>query len=123
MTGAILVIFIATQTAISVPLQLALGVLPTILAVSVVAILFGCLDGISMVKAGDTEVPFETLSTSDTATTIKFTVPDGSNSVEISGATVVPEFGLIAVLVLGAVLVAVIGLARFKGNWMNLQRF
>jgi PnrA-like ABC transporter substrate-binding protein len=81
------------------------------------------IDGISMVKAGDAEVPFETISTSDTASTIRFTVPEGSSSVEISGATVVPEFGLIAVLILGAVLVAVIGLARFKGSWMNLERF
>ncbi|HEV8387608.1 MAG TPA: BMP family protein [Nitrososphaera sp.] len=81
------------------------------------------IDGISMVKAGDAEVPFETISTSDTASTIKFTVPEGSSSVEISGATVVPEFGWIAVLILGVVLVAVIGLARFKGTWMNLERF
>jgi basic membrane protein A len=80
------------------------------------------IDGISMVKAGDTEVPFETISASDSASTIKFTLPEGSSSVEISGATVVPEFGLIALLVLAATMVAVIGLARFKGASLNLGR-
>lgn len=55
-------------------------------------------------------------------TTISVTVPE-SGSVEITGATVVPEFGVIAALVLAASLVAVIGVARFKGNLFGLGRF
>jgi hypothetical protein len=80
------------------------------------------IDGISMVKAGDNELTFETLSSTETKTTIKFTVPDGGNSVEIYGASVVPEFGVIATLLLAALLVAVIGLARFKGILPGLGR-
>jgi hypothetical protein len=80
------------------------------------------IDGISMVKAGDNELTFETLSSTETQTTIKFTVPDGGNSVEIYGASVVPEFGVIATLLLAALLVAVIGLARFKGILPGLGR-
>jgi basic membrane protein A and related proteins len=78
------------------------------------------IDGISVIKNGDQELNFETVSTTDDATTIKFTVPD-SKSVEISGATVVPEFGLIAALVLASMLAAVIGLARFRGS-LNVGR-
>jgi predicted secreted protein with PEFG-CTERM motif len=74
------------------------------------------IDGISMVKAGSSDVEFETVGSTDTDTTIKLTVPDGESSVEVTGATVVPEFGMIAALVLAASLVAVIGFARFRGN-------
>ena len=81
------------------------------------------IDGINMVKAGAQEVEFQTISSSDSESTIKFTLPEGSNSAEISGATVVPEFGVIAALVLGVMLVAVIGLVRFRGNSLNVGRF
>jgi predicted secreted protein with PEFG-CTERM motif len=49
-------------------------------------------------------------------------VPEEDKSVDIHGATVVPEFGVIAVLVLAALLVAVIGFARFKGTGLGLGR-
>ena len=74
------------------------------------------IDGISMVKAGSNDVQFETVGSTDTDTTIKLTVPNGESSVEVIGATVVPEFGTIAALVLAASLVAVIGFARFRGS-------
>ncbi len=80
------------------------------------------IDGISMVKSGGNELTFETLSSSEMQTTIKFTVPDGGNSVEIFGASVVPEFGTIAALILAVLLVAVIGLARFRGTSLGLGR-
>lgn len=80
------------------------------------------IDGINMVKAGDTNVEFQTISSTDSASTIKFVVPEGSNSVEISGATVVPEFGALVALVLAALLVGVIGIARFKGALLNPGR-
>jgi hypothetical protein len=80
------------------------------------------IDGISMVKAGDQDLEFETVSSTDAETTIKFTVPEGNTSAEIFGATVVPEFGVIAGLVLAMLLVAVIGIARFRGTSLNLGR-
>jgi basic membrane protein A len=81
------------------------------------------IDGISMVKAGANEVQFETVSSTETETTIKLTVPGGQDSVEVIGATVIPEFGLIAALVLAVSLVAVIGVARFRGGLTRLGRF
>jgi len=80
------------------------------------------IDGISMVKAGDKDLAFQTISTTGSASTIKFEVPEGSNSVEISGTTVVPEFGTFVALVLAALLVGVIGIVRFKGALLNLGR-
>ncbi len=80
------------------------------------------ISGISMVKVGDTDVEFQTLSSTDTATTIMFTLPEGSNSADIHGTSVVPEFGVIAALVLAALLVAVIGIARFKGTALGLWK-
>jgi basic membrane protein A len=80
------------------------------------------IDGISMVRAGGQELNFETVSSTDGQTTIKFTVPEGNTSVEIMGATVVPEFGVMAVLVLAMLLVAIIGIARFRGTPLNLGR-
>ncbi|MGH9876660.1 MAG: BMP family lipoprotein [Nitrososphaerales archaeon] len=80
------------------------------------------IDGISMVKAGDKELEFETVSSTEGETTIKFTVPEEDKSVEISAATVVPEFGVMAVLVLATLLIAVVGIVRFKGTQMSLGR-
>lgn len=80
------------------------------------------IDGISGVQAGGKDLNFETVSSTEETTTIKFTVPEEDKSVDIHGATVVPEFGVIAVLVLAALLVAVIGIARFKGTMLGLGR-
>jgi len=80
------------------------------------------IDGISLVKAGDTAVEFQTISTSDSASTIRFVLPEGSTSAEISGTTVVPEFGTLVAIVLAALLVGVIGVARFRGTLLNPGR-
>ncbi|HEX6067607.1 MAG TPA: plastocyanin/azurin family copper-binding protein [Nitrososphaera sp.] len=64
----------------------------------------------------------EVVNEDDQSTTISFTVPE-RRTVEITGATVIPEFGVIAALVLAVSLVAVIGVARFKGNLFGLGRF
>jgi phosphate ABC transporter phosphate-binding protein len=75
------------------------------------------IDGIQVISAGGQEVTFQQVGSTATDTTIKFTVPDGSTGpVSIKGASVVPEFGVVAALVLAASLVAVIGIARFKGQ-------
>ena len=80
------------------------------------------IDGISRIMAGSQEVPFTTVESNASDTTIEFSVPTGVNSVEIMGATVVPEFGMVvAVLVLATSLVAVIGIARFSGRSLGFR--
>ncbi|AIC15678.1 cupredoxin domain-containing protein [Nitrososphaera viennensis] len=73
------------------------------------------IDGIQSVTANGQTVQFTSTNSTD-STTIKFTAPAGATSVDITGTMVVPEFGVIAALVLAASLVAVIGVARFKGQ-------
>ncbi|WP_337862473.1 PEFG-CTERM sorting domain-containing protein [Nitrososphaera sp.] len=80
------------------------------------------VDGITAVMAGGQELDFEEVSSTDMETTIKFTVPEVDKSVEITGATVVPEFGMMATLILAVSLVAVMGFARFKGYAPSLGR-
>jgi predicted secreted protein with PEFG-CTERM motif len=81
------------------------------------------ISGISSVMAGSTGVDFTQVESDDESTTIKFTVPAGTSSVQIMGAKVIPEFGVIAAIVLAASLVAVIGFARFKGTSFGIGRF
>jgi phosphate transport system substrate-binding protein len=66
------------------------------------------IDGITMIRAGNADINYEVVSKDSSSTTIRFTVPDGANSVNIHGATVVPEFSVIAILVLAASIVGVI---------------
>jgi plastocyanin len=73
------------------------------------------ISGINSVTAGGQTVNFTPTKNAD-STTIKFTVPEGSTSVEIKGATVVPEFSVIAVAVLGISIAAIIGYTRFAKN-------
>jgi predicted secreted protein with PEFG-CTERM motif len=63
----------------------------------------------------------EVVTEDDQSTTISVTVPD-NGGVQLTGTTVVPEFGVIAALVLAASLVAVIGFARFKGTAFGFGR-
>ncbi len=75
------------------------------------------IDGITMVRAGNEEVNYEEVSESSSSITIRFAVPDGSDSVDIHGAMVVPEFGVIALLVLAASIVGIVAYTRFaKGG-------
>lgn len=62
------------------------------------------------------------VSEDDESTTISVTVPDGGEVTITADTVVVPEFGVIAALVLAASLVAVIGFARFKGTAFGLGR-
>ena len=79
------------------------------------------IDGISSIMAGSQEVPFTTVDSTAAETTIAFSMPTGANAVEITGATVVPEFGIVAALVLAISLVAVIGIARFSGRSLGFR--
>jgi predicted secreted protein with PEFG-CTERM motif len=80
------------------------------------------IDGISSVEGNNNQIEFTKVDSAD-STTVTFTVPSGVSEVEISGAVVVPEFGVIAALILAASLVAVIGFARFKGTSLGFGRF
>lgn len=82
------------------------------------------ISGISAVTtSGGENVQFEQVSLTEDATTISFTLPEGETYVDITAATVVPEFGVIAALVLAASLVAAIGFARVKGSSLGFGRF
>jgi phosphate transport system permease protein/phosphate transport system substrate-binding protein len=70
------------------------------------------IDGVNAVRAGNQEIEFQTVSESSSSTTIRFAVPDGADSVNIHGATVVPEFGVVALLVLAASIVGVMAYTR-----------
>lgn len=75
------------------------------------------IDGITMVRAGNGEIDYEEVSESSSSTTIRFAVPDGQDSVDIHGAMVVPEFEVIALLVLASSIVGVVAYTRFaKGG-------
>jgi plastocyanin len=73
------------------------------------------ISGINSVTADDKTVNF-TPTNNANSTTIKFTIPAGSTTVVIKGATVVPEFSVIAVAVLGISIAAIIGYTRFARN-------
>ncbi|HXV46583.1 MAG TPA: phosphate ABC transporter substrate-binding protein PstS [Nitrososphaera sp.] len=79
------------------------------------------IDGITMVRVGSTDVDYEEMSDSSSSTTISFTVPDGADSVDIYGETVVPEFNVIVLLVLAASIVGVVAYTRFaKGGTLGI---
>jgi len=73
------------------------------------------ISGINSVMAGNQELLKDQPITNTDSSTIKFTVPEGSTTVVIKGATVVPEFPVIAA-VLVATIAAFIGYTRFARN-------
>jgi len=76
------------------------------------------ISGVKSVIAGGQELLKDTPTETADSTTIKFTLPAGSTStsVEILGTNVVPEFSVIAVLVLGVSIAAIIGYTRLSRN-------
>ena len=70
------------------------------------------IDDITMVRVGNEDIDYEEVSEGSSSTTIRFTVSDGADSVNIHGATVVPEFNIIALQVLAASIVGVISYTR-----------
>jgi predicted secreted protein with PEFG-CTERM motif len=82
------------------------------------------ISGISAVTtSGGDDVEFQAGTSNATHSTISFTLPEDETYVDITGATVAPEFGVIAALVLAASLVAAIGFARVKGSSLGFGRF
>jgi plastocyanin len=81
------------------------------------------VSGIMNVTASDnTPIVYKEVSSDSNSTTISFTLPQGETYAEISAATVVPEFGVIAALVLAASLVAAITFVRFRGSLLGSGR-
>ncbi len=70
---------------------------------------------INAVMAGDGEVEYTPTDNGD-STTIAFAVPEGATSVDIMAGYVVPEFPVVAILILAASLVAIVGYTRFAKN-------
>ncbi|MGI0029299.1 MAG: phosphate ABC transporter substrate-binding protein PstS [Nitrososphaera sp.] len=73
------------------------------------------IDGITAVTAGGQSIEY-TETEGTTSTTLMFTLPEGTDTVEIQAAMVVPEFEVVAALILAAAIVGVVGFMRFKGN-------
>jgi predicted secreted protein with PEFG-CTERM motif len=67
---------------------------------------------INAVMAGDGKVEYTPTDNGD-STTIGFAVPEGATSVDIMAGYVVPEFPVVAILILAASLVAIVGYTRF----------
>ena len=68
---------------------------------------------INAVMAGDGEVEYTPTDNGDSTTTIAFAVPEGATSVDIMAGHVVPEFPVVAILILAASLIAIDGYTRF----------
>ncbi len=68
---------------------------------------------INAVMAGDGEVEYTPTDNGDSTTTIAFAVPEGATSVDIMAGHVVPEFPVVAILILAASLIAIVGYTRF----------
>jgi len=66
------------------------------------------ISGIHTVKSGDAEILFQQMATTETSTTLKFTVPDDTSSIEIVGANVVPEFPVVIGILAGALVMIVV---------------
>lgn len=78
------------------------------------------ISGITNVTAGDQTVEFEQEDATN-STTISFTIPEGETEVEIMGSFVVPEFPVVAALILGVSVAAIVAYARFaKGGTTSL---
>ncbi|MCI0561026.1 MAG: phosphate ABC transporter substrate-binding protein PstS [Nitrososphaera sp.] len=72
------------------------------------------IDGITTVSAGGEMIESEVVTTTSSSTTIRFTIPAGTDMVSIQGAMIVPEFEVIALLILAVAIVAVVGLTRAR---------
>lgn len=67
------------------------------------------IDGIHTIRSGEHNIAFKQISSNSSSTTIEFSVPSNTRSIEIIGAKVVPEFSLISALVLAVSLLLIIG--------------
>jgi plastocyanin len=67
--------------------------------------------------AGDEAIDVEVVEENEESTTVSFTIPEGQTEVELMGTNVVPEFPVVAALILGITVAAIVGYTRFaKGS-------
>jgi plastocyanin len=67
--------------------------------------------------AGEEDLDVEVIEETEEATTIRFTIPEGQTEVELMGTTVVPEFPVVAALILGITVAGIVAYTRFaKGS-------
>jgi phosphate transport system substrate-binding protein len=81
------------------------------------------IDGITTISAGTSMVTYEQVSTSSSASTIKFTVPEGADSVEIRGAMVVPEFPIVMAMILAATIGGIVLYSRFAKSGIGFGQY
>jgi phosphate transport system permease protein/phosphate transport system substrate-binding protein len=72
------------------------------------------------IMAGGEAVVYEIVDETATDTVVRVTVPEGEPQLEIMGTFVVPEFGLVAIIVLAGAIVGLVGLSRLKGNALGI---
>jgi phosphate transport system substrate-binding protein len=78
------------------------------------------IDGITTISARSSPITYEQVSTSSSASTIKFTVPEGADSVEIRGAMVVPEFPIVVAMMLAVTIGGIVLYSRFAKSGIGL---
>lgn len=81
------------------------------------------IDGIpeqNGVMAAGEPVDYEIVDETDTATVIRATIPEGQDELVITGTFVAPEFGVIAMIILAAAIVGIVGLSRLRGNTLGI---
>jgi hypothetical protein len=66
--------------------------------------------------AGGQQLTFVKTSSNSISTTIRFTVPQNSDSIDIAGTTVMPEFGTITALLIALSIAAILVYGRFMKN-------
>src|SRR6185503_11940578 len=72
------------------------------------------------VMAGGEAVEYEIVDETGTDTVVRIKVPEGESELEIMGTFVVPEFGVVAVMILAAAIVGMVGLSRRKGSPLGM---
>lgn len=78
------------------------------------------IDSVTNVTAAGKTVQFNSTNNTN-STSLTLTLPTGATSIDIMGATVVPEFPVIAVMILAGSIAAIIGYTRFARS--NATRF
>jgi plastocyanin len=79
------------------------------------------ISGVNSIMAGSQELlQGNPTVNADGSSTVKFTLPEGSTTVVIKGATVIPEFPIIAAAILAGSIAAIIGYTRLARNGSGL---
>ena len=72
------------------------------------------MSGIRAVQSEEETLQFQIVSVDTTSTTLRFTVPDNTDSIEINGAFVVPEFPFATILLAGIITFSLLIVRAYK---------